>query len=67
MVILGPIYTKCQCRCSFKAAMTLGTQLSLTTIEALENGVTTHFGATPNSIVVSESYVASVIAALTLH
>ena len=32
---------------SVNTAITLATQLSLTTMELLENGVTTHFGVTP--------------------
>ena len=49
---------------SVNAAMTLGTQLSLTTLESLVNGVATPFWS--DSILVSESCVASIIAVLTL-
>ena len=34
-------------RVSIHVAMTPATQLSLTTMESLENGVATHFGVTP--------------------
>ena len=45
--LLGTIYTKRQSQCSVNAAMTLATQLSLTTMESLQNGPQPHCQATP--------------------
>ena len=46
-VPLGSIYTKRQRQCCDNAAMMLAILFSLKTMESLQNGVATHFQATP--------------------
>ena len=67
-IYFRPVYTKRQSQCSFNPAMMLAIQLSLKSMET--NKVAPEWGCNPfwrDSIVVNESCVPSVIAALTLH
>ena len=56
---LGPVYTKRQRQCCDNAAMTLAILFSLKTMESLQNGVATHFQATPLFSMKTESQASS--------
>ena len=45
--LIGPVYTKGHCQCSINAMMIPATLFPLKSMELLENGVATHFVATP--------------------